>query len=83
MAFSNARALLVRFLLVLFVVTVVGIDDVVELADFVLEVVEAFLGFVEVGFWMWWLVSALLVAGSREAGYLSSCRAALGTSRDA
>ena len=63
MALSDARALLVRFLLVLFVVTVVRIDDVVELADFALEVVEAFLGFVEVGLWMWWLVSALLVVG--------------------
>ena len=52
MALSDEVALVVGFLLVLFVVTVVGVDDVMELADFALEVVKSFLGFVEVCFCM-------------------------------
>jgi hypothetical protein len=49
-ALSDAVALVVGFLLVLFIVAVVGVDDVMEFADFALEVVESFLGFVEVCF---------------------------------
>lgn len=44
--FSNAGALFVCCLLIRFVVTMVGIDNVVELADFGLEVVETLFGFV-------------------------------------
>ena len=51
MTLSNAGALVVRLLLVLFVLAMVGIDDILELADFVFEMVEAFLCVVEVGFW--------------------------------
>ena len=46
MAFGDASALGVCLLLVLFVVAMVGIDEVPELADLALEVVEAFLGLV-------------------------------------
>lgn len=50
MALGNASALGVCLLLVLFVVAMVGIDKVVEFADLALEMVEAFLCVVEVGF---------------------------------
>lgn len=51
MALSNASALGVCLLLVLFVVSMVGIDEVVEFADLTLEMVEAFLCVVQMGFW--------------------------------
>ena len=43
MALRNASALGVCLLLMLFVVAMVGIDEVVEFADLTLEMVEAFL----------------------------------------
>lgn len=46
MAFGHASALGVCLLLVLFVVAMVRIYEVPELADLALEVVEAFLGLV-------------------------------------
>lgn len=53
MALSNASALGVCLLLMLFVVAMIGIDEVVEFADLALEMVEAFLCVVQVGFWWW------------------------------
>ena len=49
MALGNACPLIVGLLLVLLVVTVIGVDDIFEFADFVLEMIEAFFCFVEVG----------------------------------
>ena len=49
MALGNACALGVSLLLVLLVVAMVGVDDILELANLALEVVEAFLGIIEVG----------------------------------
>lgn len=53
MALGNTSTLGVCLLLILFVVTMVGIDEIVKLADLAFEVVEAYLGIVEVGFWRW------------------------------
>lgn len=53
MALGHASALGVRLLLVLFVVAMIGIDQIVEFADLALEVVEAFLCVVEVSLWRW------------------------------
>ena len=47
MALSDAGALLVCLFLVLFVMPMVWVDKVVKFADFALEMVEAFLYFVE------------------------------------
>lgn len=47
MALSDAGALLVGLFLVLFVMPMVWVDKVVKFADFALEMVEAFLCFVE------------------------------------
>ena len=47
MALSDAGTLLVGLFLVLFVMPMVGVDQVVEFADFALKMVEAFLYFVE------------------------------------
>ena len=48
MALGNTLTLGIGLLLLLFVVTVVGIDEVVEFADLGLEMVEFFFRFVEV-----------------------------------
>ena len=47
MALSDAGALLVGLFLVLFIMPMVWVDKVVKFADFALEMVEAFLYFVE------------------------------------
>ncbi len=49
MALGNASSLGVCLLLVLFVVAMVGIDEVVEFADLALEMVEAFLCVIKMG----------------------------------
>ncbi len=49
MGFSDAPTLGVGLLLVLLVVAVVGVNEIMEFADFGLEMVEALLGLVEVG----------------------------------
>ena len=51
MALSDAGALLVGLFFVLFVMPMVGVDKVVELANLALEMVEAFLYFVEMCIW--------------------------------
>ena len=51
MALSDAGALLVSLFFVLFVMPMVGVDKVVELANLALEMVEAFLYFVEMCIW--------------------------------
>lgn len=47
MALSDASALIVSLFLVLFVMSMIRVDKVVKFADFALEMVEAFLYFVE------------------------------------
>lgn len=49
MAFGNASALGVSLLFVLFVVAMIRINEVMEFANFALEMVKAFLCVVEVG----------------------------------
>lgn len=49
MGFSDTFTLGVRLFLVLLVVTVIGVDEISELADLGLEVVETLLGIVQVG----------------------------------
>ena len=51
MALSDAGALLVGLFLVLLVMPMVGVDQVVKLADFAFEMIEAFLYFVEMCIW--------------------------------
>ena len=47
MALSDAGALLVGLFLVLFVMPMVGVDQIVEFADFTFEMIEAFFYFVQ------------------------------------
>jgi hypothetical protein len=47
--FGNALTFGVSLLLVLFVVAVIGVDEVMEFADFGLEMVEPLLGLVQIG----------------------------------
>lgn len=49
MGFSNTLALLIGLFLVLFVVAMVGVDEVFEFANLGLKMVEALLGLVEAG----------------------------------
>lgn len=51
MALSDPGALLVGLFFMLFVMPMVGIDEVVEFADFAFEMIEAFLYFVEMCIW--------------------------------
>ena len=51
MALSDSGALLVGLFLVLFVMPMVGVDQVVKFAYFAFEMIEAFLYFVEMGIW--------------------------------
>ncbi len=63
MALSDAGALLVCLFLVLFVVPMIGVDEVVKFADFALEMVEAFLYFVEMCIWRVRGESAVVMVG--------------------
>lgn len=82
--FGNALTFGIGFLLVLFVVTMVRVDEVVELADFGLEMVETLFGIVEVGICnqrsMWELRSD---GGGMALAHLSSFPAALGRDQGA
>ena len=63
MALSDSGALLVGLFLVLFVMPMVGVDQVVEFADFAFEMIEAFLYFVEVCIWGLSGELAVVIAG--------------------
>ena len=51
MALSNAGALLVGLFFVLFIMPMVGVDEVVKFADFAFEMIEAFLYFIQMCIW--------------------------------
>lgn len=49
MTLSNLRPLAIRLFLIFFIVTMVGVDKVLEFADLGFEMVGFFLDFVQVG----------------------------------
>lgn len=85
MALSDAGALLVGLFLVLFVMPMVGVDQVVKFANFAFEMIEAFFNFVEMGIWGLSGELAVVMAGQvRWRGkHLSFWREGLGTGQDA
>ena len=63
MALSDPGALFVGLSFMLFVMPMVGVDDVVKFADFAFEMIEAFLDFVEMCIWGVSGELAVVVAG--------------------
>lgn len=51
MALGDAGALLVGLFFVLFIMPMVGVDEVMKFADFAFEMIEAFLCFVQMCIW--------------------------------